>query len=233
MSMQTQFEYYYNDVPGKGLCRNNLIYTSLISKDRKTFCQWYYNDEGYHGGHNQVVDPALMDEKFNREVEGLIYMDDQGFSDLIPEFDINFKEKKVYLTIDGPDMWEIAGCVGTDYSTVVPDWDEQMLNILQAHYDIGMYKYSLHPSSYFVVDGQLKSMNYFFTYFEDEPHISLRSVMSHISEDRQADLFPKMAAMGIDVDVPTPHKEIQLLAFESFKTNFRDDVMKRAREIYS
>ena len=230
--MQAEFEYYYNDVPGKGLCRNNLIYTSLISKDRKTFCQWYYNDEGYHGGHNQVVDPALMEEKFNREVEGLIYMDDQGFSDLIPEFDIDFKEKKVYLTIDGPDMWELAGCVGTDYSTVVPDWDEQMLNILQVHRDIGMYKYSLHPSSYFVVDGQLKSMNYFFTYFEDEPYISLRSVMSHISEDRQADLFPKMAAMGIDVDAHTTHKEIQLLAFESFKTNFRDDVMEAAKNIY-
>jgi 23S rRNA U2552 (ribose-2'-O)-methylase RlmE/FtsJ len=57
--------------------------------------------------------------------------------------------------------------------------------------------------------------------------------MSHISEDRQADLFPKMSAMGIDVDSPTPHKEIQLLAFDSFKTNFRDDVMEKAKEIYA
>ena len=230
--MKDNYEYYYNNVPGKGLCRNNLIYTSLISKDRKTFCQWYYNDTDYHKGHNQVVDPALMEEKFNREVEGLIYMDDQGFSDLIPEFDIDFNEKKIYLKIDGPDMWELAGCTGTDYSSVVPDWDKQMLNILQAHYDIGLYKYSLHPSSYFVVDGQLKSMNYFFTYFEDQPYISLRSVMSHISEERQADLFPKMAAAGIDVDQPTPHREIQLLAFESFRTNFRDDVMEAAKQIY-
>ena len=230
--MKDNYEYYYNNVPGKGLCRNNLIYTSLISKDRKTFCQWYYNDTDYHKGHNQVVDPALMEEKFNREVEGLIYMDDQGYSDLIPEFDIDFKEKKIYLKIDGPDMWELAGCTGTDYSSVVPDWDKQMLNILQAHYDIGLYKYSLHPSSYFVVDGQLKSMNYFFTYFEDQPYISLRSVMSHISEERQADLFPKMAAAGIDVDQPTPHREIQLLAFESFRTNFSDDVMEDAKKIY-
>ena len=230
--MKDNYEYYYNNVPGKGLCRNNLIYTSLISKDRKTFCQWYYNDTDYHKGHNQVVDPALMEEKFNREVEGLVYMDDQGFSDLIPEFDIDFNEKKIYLKIDGPDMWQLAGCTGTDYSAVVPDWDKQMLNILQAHYDIGLYKYSLHPSSYFVVDGQLKSMNYFFTYFEDEPYISLRSVMSHISEERQADLFPKMTAAGIDVDQPTPHNEIQLLAFESFRTNFRDDVMEAAKQIY-
>ena len=230
--MSINYEYYYNNVPGKGLCRNNLIYTSLISEDRKTFCQWYYNDTDYHKGHNQIVDLDLMEEKFDREVNGLVYMNDQGYGDLIPEFDIDFKEKKIYLKIDGPDMWELAGCTGTDYSNIVPDWKEQMLNIFQAHHDIGMYKYSLHPSSYFIVDGKLKSINYFFTYFESEPYISLRSVMSHISEERQADLFPKMSAAGIDIDHPTPHKDIQLLAFESFKTNFRDDVMKAAKQIY-
>jgi hypothetical protein len=56
--------------------------------------------------------------------------------------------------------------------------------------------------------------------------------MSHISEDRQADLFPKMAALGIDVDVATPFKDIQMLAFESFKTNFPADVMDECKKIY-
>lgn len=231
--MNSEFEYYYNNVPDKGLCRNNLIYTSLISKDNQTFCQWYHNDTDYHKGQNQVVDPSLMQEKFDREVEGLFYMYDHGFGEFLPNFHIDLNERKIYLEIEGPDMWELAGCTGTDYSNVLPDWDIQMLDILQAHKDLGLYKYSLHPSSYFIVDGKLKSMNYFFTYIEgkDDP-ISLRSVMSHISEDRQADLFPKMEAQGIDVDAPTPHKEIQLLAFESFKTNFRDDVMEKAKEIY-
>jgi len=228
--MNTEFEYYYNNVPGKGLCRNNLIYTSLATKH--IFCQWYYNDEIYHGGHNQVVDPSLMDEKFEREVKFLTLMGKE-YPQHVPVFSIDKKERKVYLEIDGPDMWELAGCVGTDYSQVLPDWDTQMLEILQAHKDLGLTKYSLHPSSYFIVDGKLKSMNYFFTYDKDDANISLRSVMSHISEDRQADLFPKMTAMGIDVDAPTPHNEIQQLAFESFKTNFRDDVMERAKEIYA
>lgn len=229
--MQTEFEYYYNNVPDKGQCRNNLIYTSLISKDRKTFCQWYYNDEGYHGGHNQVVDPVLMNEKFDREAHFLQLMKEH-FPNLVPEFDIDFINKKVYLFIDGPDMWELAGCVGTDYSHVLPDWDTQMLKIFAAHKSLGLTKYSLHPSSYFIVDGKLKSMNYFFTYDRDDSPISLRSVMSHISEDRQKDLFPKMAAAGIDVDQPTLHQDIQILAFDSFKTNFRSDVMEKAKEIY-
>ena len=228
--MTKNFEYYYNNVPGKGLCRNNLIYTSLANKN--IFCQWYYNDEIYHGGHNQVVDPSLMEEKFEREIKFLTIMGKE-YPQHVPVFSIDEKERKVYLEIDGPDMWERAGCTGIDYSQVLPDWDIQMLEILQAHKDLGLTKYSLHPSSYFIVDGKLKSMNYFFTYDSDDANISLRSVMSHISEDRQADLFPKMAAMGIDIDKPTAHKEIQHLAFESFKTNFRDDVMEAAKEIYA
>ena len=229
--MNTNFEYYYNNVPNKGLCRNNLIYTSLISKDKKTFCQWYYNDTEYHYGHNQVVDPSLMKEKFDREVMYLHLMGTY-YPDMVPKYDIDLINKKIYLEIDGVDMWELAGCQGDDYSKVIPDWDIQMLNIFKAHKELGLYKYSLHPSSYFIVDGKLKSMNYFFTYDKDDANISLRSVMSHISEDRQADLFPKMTAAGIDVDAPTAHKDIQLLAFESFKTNFCNDVMEKAKQIY-
>lgn len=230
--MTNEFKYYYNNVPGKGLCRNNLIYTSLISKSKTVFCQWYHNDTDYHKGHNQVVDPSLMDEKFEREIKYLKIMRKE-YPQHIPKFSVDYEYRKVYLEVDGPDMWEIAGCQGTDYSKVLPDWDKQMLEIIQSHKDIGLTKYSLHPSSYFIVDGKLKSMNYFFTYDQTDDPISLRSVMSHISEDRQADLFPKMQANGIDVDAPTAHNDIQILAFDSFKTNFRDDVMERAKEIYA
>jgi|TARA_B110000483_G_scaffold135946_1_gene162657 hypothetical protein len=230
--MQTKYEYYYNNVPEKGLCRNNLIYTSLISNDKKTFCQWYYNDDGYHGGHNQVVDPRLMNEKFEREVRGLTLMKELGYGHLIPEFDVDIKERKVYLTIDGPDMWELAGCTGKDYSQVVPSWEDQMLEIMQAHKDIGMYKYSLHPSSYFIVDGQLKSMNYFFTYTDNDNNISVNDVLSHISEDRRANLLPKLEAAGMKVDEPQTFTNLQLLAFDSFKNNFNNDIMEKAKEIY-
>lgn len=228
----SDFEYYYNNVPGKGLCRNNLIYTSLISKDKKTFCQWYYNDTEYHKDQNKVVDPELMEEKWLREVNHITQMRN-AFPDLVPKIiKIDLEERKLYLEIDGPDLWQLAGPTIQDYDKVLPDWREQMLKIFQAHKDLGIYKYSLHPSSYFVVNGKLKSINYFFCYKDHEKPISLRSVMSHISEDRQADLFPKMAAMGIDIDKPTPFKDIQMLAFESFKTNFPADFMDECKKLY-
>ena len=62
-----KMKYYYNNVPGKGLCRNNLIYTSPINEDKTEFCMWFNNDTDYHKGQNEVVDPELMDIKFRRE----------------------------------------------------------------------------------------------------------------------------------------------------------------------
>jgi hypothetical protein len=230
--MEQTFEYYYNNVPGKGLCRNNLIYTSLISKDKKTFCQWYYNDTEYHSGHNQIVDPDLMEEKWLREVNYITQMRN-AYPELVPKItNIDLKQRKLFLEIDGVDLWQQAGPIKQDYDSVLPNWREQMLKIFRAHRALGIYKYSLHPSSYFVVNGQLKSINYFFCYNNSSAPISLRSVMSHISKDRQADLFPKMIALGIDVDAPTQHNQIQQLAFESFKTNFPADFIDECKKLY-
>lgn len=218
--MNTEFEYYYNNVPGKGLCRNNLIYTSLISKDRKTFCQWYYNDQGYHGGHNEVVDAKLMTEKWNREVKFLTLMQEK-YPQHVPEIiDIDKNAKKIYLKIEDVDFWELARCEKNNFNSVLHDWQTQMKEIFAAHQQLGIFKYSLHPSSYFVVDGKLKSINYFFAYNSDDQPISLSNVLSHISESRRTVLFPQMEKMGIDLYKSTPFKEIQQLAYRSFSADF-------------
>ena len=104
--MQTEFEYYYNDVPGKGLCRNNLIYTSLINKSKTIFCQHYHNDSDYHKGQNQVVDPALMNEKWLREVNYITQMRN-AFPDMVPEItNIDLQARKIYMKIQGVDFWQ-------------------------------------------------------------------------------------------------------------------------------
>jgi hypothetical protein len=230
--MEQDFEYYYNDVPGKGLCRNNLIYTSLINKDKTIFCQHYINDTDYHKGHNQVVDPELMNEKWLREINFLTQMRN-AYPDLVPKIlKIDLDSRKLFLEIQGVDFWQQTFDNNCTYDDILPDWREQMLDIFKAHRQLGIYKYSLHPSSYFIVNGRLKSINYFFCYKDIDAPISMRSVMSHISEDRQADLFPKMAALGIDVDEPTPYNKIQDLALESFKTNFPPDFMDECKKIY-
>lgn len=227
------YSYYYNQVPGELPWRNNLIYTSLISDDKKTFVQWYVNDSEYHQGQNQVVDPALMEEKWLRELNFITQMRNR-YPDLVPTItNIDLEKKKLYLEIDGVDLWQRSldrnNC---PFEEIVPDWQDQMLAILTAHRDLRIYKYSLHPSSYFVVNGKLKSINYFFTYRFNEPPITINSFLSHISENRRVELRKQSQTMGIDWNTPTSLKHIQLLAFESFSNNYPRDFIEKAKQLY-
>jgi hypothetical protein len=151
----------------------------------------------------------------------------------VPTIDtVDHINKKIYFDIDGTDFWEHSQCSQKNYDSVLPNWREQMLDIIQAHASLGIYKYSMHPSSYFVVDGKLKSINYFFSYDSSDEKISLTDVMSHISINRRNDLLPKMANLGIEINKPATFFDIQMLAFESFKTDFPADVMDKACSIY-
>ena len=224
------YEYYWNNVPGIGLCRNNLIYTSLADKDLTTFVQWYYNDSEYHKGQNQVVDSALMDEKFKREVKYLSLMAEK-FPDLVPEFELDVENKKIFLNIDGKDFWNCAGCLTENYDNVLPDWQDQMLEIIKAHKSLGLHKYSMHPSSYFIVNGKLKSMNYFFTYHEDEPCVSIAEVESHIYSTRQDEMRKHLESLGIKWNTPQPWEVMDKLCWNSFRTNYPTEFIEKVLNV--
>jgi hypothetical protein len=226
-----EYEYYYNNVPGHGLCRNNLIYTSLIDRDKKTFVQWYYNDTEYHKGQNQVVDPKLMEQKWLREVNYITQMRNR-YPDLVPTIkNIDLENRKLYLEIDGPDFWEQADCDSNNFNKVLPDWQDQMLNIIQAHHSLGLYKYSMHPSSYFVVDGKLKSINYFFTYNKNEGPISIADHISHIYTTRQAEMKKYTDKKGISWTDPQSLSLLEELCWESFRTNYPAEFIEQVKEL--
>ena len=227
-----ELEYYYNKQSNGDLWRNNLVYTSLISKDKKTFVQYYANDTDYHKGKNQVVDPALMEEKWLREVNYLTQMRNM-YPDLVPVItNIDLEARKLYLEIDGPDFWQRSIDGNCSFDEVLPDWQDQMLDIIQAHRSLGLYKYSMHPSSYFIVDGKLKSINYFFTYNENEGPISIADHSSHIHSHRQSIMRKQVEAMGLSWDEPQPLSKLQELCFESFRTNYPAEFIEKAKEIY-
>lgn len=223
------YEYYYNNVPGEGLSRNNLIYTSLVSADKKVFVQWFHNDTEYHKGKNQVVDPELMELKWSREVKYLKLMHG-AYNHLVPNIlDIDYKSKKIYLAIDGLDFWNRANCTTGNYNSVLSNWQEQMLEIIKAHHALGLYKYSMHPSSYFLVNGRLKSINYFFCYHKEEGPISIADHSSHIYSTRQEEMRKHTESMGISWTDPQPLDLLEQLCWESFRTNYPADFIEQAK----
>lgn len=223
------YEYYYNNVPGSGLCRNNLIYTSLISSDKKVFVQWYNNDSEYHKGQNQVVDPDLMEQKFNRDVKYLTMMS-TVFPDMVPKIlSIDTCDRKIYLEIDGVDFWQRSLDSNCSFDQVLPDWQQQMLTIIEAHHAICLYKYSMHPSSYFIVDGKLKSINYFFCYHMIEGPISIQDHASHIYSTRQDEIRKNTEALGISWTEPQPLELLEQLCWDSFSNMYPADFIEKAK----
>jgi len=153
-----------------------------------------------------------------------------AFPDLVPTIvNIDLERRKLYLKIDGPDFWEQAECDQKNYDKVLPDWQEQMLNIIKAHRKLGIYKYSMHPSSYFVVDGKLKSINYFFAYKESEPNFSIADVESHIYSTRQDEMRKHIKSLGIDWNTPQSFDLMTELCWESFRTNYPADFIEKAK----
>ena len=203
-----------------------------MSADKKLFVQWYYNDPEYHKGQNEILDPGKMEEKWLREVNYLTQMRNR-YPDLIPNIvKIDLDNRKLYLEVDGIDFWNRANCATENYDQVLPDWQDQMLNIIEAHKSLGVYKFSMHPSSYFIVNGRLKSINYFFTYAQHEGPISIADHSSHIFSTRQNIMRQQVEEMGLDWYEPQPLNKLQKLCFESFRTNYPADFIEKAKAIY-
>ena len=85
----------------------------------------------------------------------------------------------------------------------------------------------MHPSSYFIVEGKLKSINYFFTYSITDNLISIKDVESHIYSTRQNELKKYTEQLGIIWDQPQNFDILQRLCWESFRTNYPKDFIEK------
>jgi hypothetical protein len=152
------------------------------------------------------------------------------YPDLVPRIiKIDLQARKLYLEVDGPDFWERAGCDMANYDSVLPDWQDQMIEIIKTHKKLGLHKYSMHPSSYFVVNGKLKSINYFFTYSNKEAIISIAEVESHIYSTRQDEMRKHLSTLGIDWNKPQPWELMDQLCWSSFGTNYPAEFIEKVK----
>jgi len=75
----------------------------------------------------------------------------------------------------------------------------------------------------------LKSINYFFTYHKDESNISIKDVESHIYITRQEEMRKNLAKLDISWETPQPWELMDQLCWESFRTNYPEDFIEKAK----
>ena len=90
----------------------------------------------------------------------------------------------------------------------------------------------MHPSSFFIVDGKLKSINYFFSYLNNEGPLSIADHASHIYVTRQEQMQTLLKQLGITWDDYYSLPELQKLCFMSFQDEYTKPVTQRLMEIY-
>jgi len=87
----------------------------------------------------------------------------------------------------------------------------------------------MHPSSYFIVDGKLKSINYFFTYAKHEGPISISTHLSHIHSKRQEQMKKYTEELGISWTEPQSLELLEQLCWDSFSNMYPIDFIEKAK----
>jgi hypothetical protein len=74
-------------------------------------------------------------------------------------------------------------------------------------------------------------MNYFFTYHEDEPCVSIAEVESHIYSTRQTEMRKHLESLGIEWNTPQSWDVMDKLCWNSFRTNYPTEFIEKALNV--
>ena len=222
-----EWNYHYN-LEGKEWIRQNLVYTPYISPDKKTMCMSFNRDPHYHvwPEENALWTNELLTDRFAREVT----FHEIARKASIPTLkiqDINVFKREIYIEWHGDDFL-MQGLNNGGYDKVLPNWQAQWLDRITEMWQAGIYKFSLHPNSWVAVDGVLTPYNWFFSFKKDEPKIKIRDLLIQISIERQDKLQLMLNHYNMDLDTPYDIRTVQLICFNSFRSNYPDSLIDQA-----
>lgn len=222
----SNWNYYYNWEVNQNV-RANLVYTALVSPDKKTFCMDFNRQLGYHcfPEENALWTEDLLTQRFESELKFHTLA-----SNHLPTLkieDVDTVNRRIFLEWTGDDF--LMQRMGNE--NILPDWQDQWIENLTTMWDNNIAKISIHPNSWTVKDGQLVPLNWFFCYPLDGEKIKIRSIMIQISTQRKDKLASALAQLGFDLDTPYTIKEIQTVALNSFRANYPAELIDRALNV--
>jgi len=204
-------------------CVSQHTYEPLLNPEENILC---YNFTEHNNYCNKVLKTDTCEFFFQREIEALERFESFGWCPKL--IDVEYNNRKIYIEFSN----NLINHVMQKNTQSMHYYKKSAITVIKAHKQLGIYKYSLHPSSYFVVNNQLKSINYFFCYNFNEQDLELQEVFSHISDERLKKLYPLMDTLEIDPYQKTSLAKIQELAFETFKSDFPSSTMDTAKKLY-
>jgi hypothetical protein len=217
------WDLYYN-LEGEEYVRANLVYTPYVSPDKKTICMSFNRDRVYHKNEHENIlwTDEMLTDRFSKELEFHTLA-----SNTIPTLkllDVDTVDRKIFFEWHRDDFL-MQGLKAGGYNKVLPDWQEQWLELIKNMRDVGIYKISLHPNSWIAHQGQLIPWNWFFCYHRDSEPVTFRSLLPQISAGRLEKLVGVLADQGVDLDTACSPHLMQRIAFNSFRYNYPKELI--------
>lgn len=213
----SKWNLYYN-LEGEEYVRANLVYTPYVSTSNDILCMSFNRDELYHKYDYENIHwtEALLTDRFNKELE--FHKLASTVMPTLKLLEVDTANRRIFFEWHGDDFFMQSLKAG-GYDKVLPNWQEQWQQRIEEMWSVGIYKISLHPNSWIAHNGQLIPFNWFFCYHKESDPVTLRSLLLQISSGRQEKLA------GVELETPYTPKQLQAIAFNSFKHNYPTELM--------
>jgi hypothetical protein len=168
------------------LIETNLIYTPLVSPSGTTFCMSFDHTSKYQNEelaswlpHRPYYTKEMVKFFFDREVTYLKVFQNKPWAP--KHVDINFDEQKIFFSWSGETCNQIIYS-GRELEDYCPDWQDQMLDIIEDIVTSGYYKTSLYPHCYFIDNGILRTFDFYGCVEKTNPFVELENIKGMIGE---------------------------------------------------
>lgn len=211
------WNYYYN-IQGNENIRANLVYTPLVSPDRKQFCMWFYRDDAYHFDKhiNSMWNEDLLENRFRKELKYQKIA--QRYVPTLEILDVDESSRKIIIEWPNDDFY--MSCLTKTPDQVFPGWKYQMQCVLKKLWSNNVVKLSLHPNSWVIKDDLLVPFNWFFSYDKETDTDNLQDLIIQISDNRLEKVYEIFASLGFHPEKNYKVTDLQRLALHSFKSNY-------------
>lgn len=172
--------YYKIDPEYNSRVGNNLLYTPRINIEKQVMCMDWDSKSEYQN-YSQRPD-------FTEELVSFFYERELYYLDKFKEFTwcpkiLDTKPNKIFIEFSGETLNDILYTEGRNIEVEVPDYEEQVYNIVKDIVDSGYYKMSLYPHCFFVQNGVLKTFDYYACIPSSDPYLEKHRLSGMMGKD--------------------------------------------------
>jgi hypothetical protein len=188
----TNWKYFYKVNSSMLNMASNMLYTPTMNEDGSILCMHYCKDNIYRTV-NEVTDDVIT-FFFKRELRFLKELKDYKFTPTVIEVDE--QQQKIFIEWNKDSLSQIIHDPNRSLDTELPDWKEQLYNIIKSLNESNYYKMALYPHCFFIDKNKnIKTFDYYSIIPQDERFLD-RSIIESIIGKEGAYRFDQSTVDG-------------------------------------